>query len=165
MDSMSAQMTRATTYRCSSRAVGAGRGQGSASWPHPRPEHHPRVLWRAWGPAPTSEGWPAPLNSRLRLIEAHVGSPTTDDHLVGRAVLWGHAVGQGWALVLLEDRVGPGLDGGPSRPPACPCFLIVPQTRSSRQPLSLCSFFLCSQHLPCGCSHLCPAHTTPLQPP
>lgn len=104
------------------------------------------------GPSPpTSEGGPAPLDSWLRHIKARVDSPTTGDHLVGWAVLWGPAVGQGWALVLLEGgRSGMGLGRGPCTAPCPPlpphCLSSTDRSPTQTQALQL---FRAPHALPC----------------
>lgn len=105
------------------QGCGRRRGSEAGSPKAPRPPGHPHVRRPDDGvqPAPTSEGGPAAPDSRLRHVEARVGSPAAG-HFMGWAVLWGPAICQGWALVLLEEgRAGPGFGCRPlaaSRPPS-----------------------------------------------
>lgn len=134
--------------------MGGRRRQEAAHLSGPSPPEHPLPSARRRdtgrrGPArPTSEGGPAAPGSRPRHIKARVGSPAAG-HLVGWAVLRGPAVGQAWALVLLE-----GVQGGTrlgERSPQAPAgrFLAVPQTRQAPPtPRSLCA-----------CASLCPPPT------
>ena len=115
--------------------MGGRRGQRAASPgapAHNPREHPPHPACRpdtrsGW---PTSEGGPAAPDPWLRHVEARVGAPAR--HLVGRAVLWGPAVGQRWALVLLEGgRRGRGLRAGPEGP-LLPAVLQTRQAPSCR---------------------------------
>ena len=101
--------------------MGGQRGQRAASPGAPAcspPEHLPHPARRpdvGQGP-PTSEGGPAAPDPWPRHVEARVGAPAR--HLVGRAVLRRPAVGQCWALVLLEGGRSGGRDlrAGPLHP-------------------------------------------------
>lgn len=86
------------------RAASPGAPASSPSEQPPRPARSPDA-----GPGPpTSEGGPAAPDPWPRHVEARVGAPAR--HLVGRAVLRGPAVGQCWALVLLEGGRSGGRD-------------------------------------------------------